>query len=497
MAKATAAKEKAEQERRQRERRAQNSDPERTLPHSLEAERAVLGAIILNNAAYERAGRYVNATRFYRDAHRRVYAALERLLDAPGGAVDLALLKEELVRTGDLDEVGGPSYLAALIDGVPRATNIDHYARIVKEKALLRDCVYLGNRIVTDAYCAEDPVDTIITQADQAIVALQHGAVSEPMRSFAQTVGELYDELEWRINHKGELTGITTGFIELNQKTFGWQAGDLIVVAARPSMGKTTFVMNSAFAGAETIRPDGSDRHVAVFSMEMRRKQWQMRTLSSLSGVDHTRLRSGYIRQEEGPTDEWPGLRSALARMEHAHVHIDDTAARTVWDVRAECRRLRSEHGLDLIVIDYVQLMPGTLERRGATRNEEITHISRSLKVLAGELSVPIVLLSQLKRTNNATPQLEDLRESGALEQDADIVFFLHRKDHRLGGPTKGIIAKQRDGETGTIMLSLSRETCLFTDALDLPAPTADEEAHDAEQAQKTKAIIKKRAHAR
>lgn len=462
---------------------------ERTLPHSLDAERAVLGAILLHNGTYDRAARHISAASFYRDAHRRIFASLARLIDRPSGAADLPLLRDDLARCGDLDECGGPAYLSALVDGLPRATNIEHYAAVVKDKALLRECIYLGNKITAAAYEGEEPAATVIAAADQAIVALQHGAKADQMRSLAASQGELLDDLEHRIKHKGELSGVTTGFQSLNEMTLGWQAGDLIVLAARPSIGKTSLVLNSAFAGAEALRPDGSRRHVAIFSLEMRRSQLEYRIVASLTNIDLSRLLGGYVRD-----NEWPKITEALERMHAADLYIDDTASRTVSDIRGTCRRLASEHRLDLVVIDYVQLMTGPRERKGTTRTEEIAHISRALKVLAGELAVPIILLSQLNRSaasrTDPRPQLSDLRDSGALEQDADIVLFLHRKHHRESGTTQAIIEKGRNIATGSVNLTICRETCLFTDGGDDPPPPSAEE-----QAESKKRAFVRRAH--
>lgn len=401
-------------ERRAKPKRAAE---EPVLPHSLESEAAVLGAILLSNAAYDRAVRHVTAASFYRVAHREIWTSIARLLERPGGAVDLALLKEDLGAHQQLDAVGGASYIAALVDGVPRSTNVEHYARIVQDKALLRACIAVGQQLVTDAYIGEDPASTLIMQADQAIVELQHGARTERMRSLASTQGDFLDHLQWHIDHKGELTGVETGFAGVNEMTLGWQPSDLIVVAARPSIGKSSFYLNTAFHAAESPRADGTLRRVALFSMEMRRQQLEARLLASLTNIDLSRIAGGYIRD-----DEWPKVTEALSRMRDADIHIDDTASRTVLDVRAECRRLKSDGGLDLVGIDYIQLMPGTLERRGATRNEEVTHISRTLKMLADDLSVPFLVLSQLNRASEGRsdprPRLSDLRESGCVAGD-------------------------------------------------------------------------------
>ena len=450
------------------------------LPHSLEAERSVLGAILIHNAAYEQVSALLKPADFYRDAHRRIYAGMVRLLERPGGCVDPVTLKDDLERVGDLEEVGGAVYIGALTDGVPRSTNVEHYAGIVRERALYRALIQAANKLLVRAYEAEEPATALLAAADRALVNLQRNAIGR-MRDLSGSSMDLLTDLEYRVAHRGELTGIDTGFKSINEITMGWQPGEMIVLAARPSIGKTTFVVNSAVAGARSARPDGRPRVVAIFSMEMRRQQLEYRVLSSLSGIPLSRLLGGFIL---GPS-EWEKLNGALAVMRGCCIHIDDTAGRTAWDIRSECRRLRVERGnLDLVVVDYIQLMPGTLDRRGATRNEEVTDISRRLKIMADELSVPVLVLSQLSRASEGRsdprPKLSDLRESGALEQDSDIVCFLHRKHHREGGLTNFIVEKQRNGPTGTVNLSLDRDVTLFTDAPDLvEAPPTEAEKTD------------------
>jgi replicative DNA helicase len=435
---------------------------ERTLPHNLEAERSVLGAILVHNDAYEAASHVVKADDFFRDAHRRIFTAIAHLVDELRVDVDFVTLKEELLRRGDLDEVGGPAYISSLADGVPRATNVRYYAGIVKEKATLRALIYAANKMLTDAYAAEDSAGDILARSDRAMLDVQNAHVSTRMSNVAESTTDLFKDFEHRVEHRGQLTGVDTGFASINELTFGWQPGDLIVVAARPSIGKTTFVMNTAVAGART------GKRVAFFSLEMRRRQLEYRVMSSLSGVACTRLLSGFVGSQD-----YPKISQAFETLSHLPVAIDDRARQTVQDIRGACRRLKAEGGLDLVVVDYVQLMPGTLQRKGATRNEELTDISRRMKVLADEIASPILMLSQLRRLEaRRRPQLEDLRESGALEQDSDIVAFLHRSDHRAGGPTEFILAKQRNGPTGSVKLLFERDTLTFTDA----GPDLDEE---------------------
>jgi len=457
-------------------------EAERTLPHSLDAEKAILGAVLLDARAFDRASQHIDGGDFFRDAHRRIWEAYARLLERPTGAVDLTLLRESLKTAGDLEEAGGPAYIAALVDGVPRGTNVEHYARIVKDKANLRACIAVGTRMVSDAYEAEAVAPAIVAQADHAIIDLQHDRSSH-LRALSVTSGAVLDRLAYRVAHKGEVTGVTTGFTSIDQDTMGWQAGDLIVIGARPSIGKTSFVLCAATAAAR------AGQRVLIFSMEMKHEQLEDRMLAAATNVDLSRLRSGHIRD-----DEWASISQAIGEMHGWPLSVDDAPSCTVADIRGGCRRQQAEAGLDLVIIDYIQLMPGSLERRGATRNEEITDISRRLKVLAGDLNVPIILLSQLKRTNDGRsdprPKIDDLRESGALEQDADIVAFLHRKDHRASGTTEFIIAKARNGPTASTYLTFTRELCLFVDGGEPPPPPTPEET----QEEKTRRAIRHRA---
>jgi replicative DNA helicase len=437
---------------------------ERPLPHNLDAERSVLGGILISNEAYTRVVGRLRPEDFYRDAHRRIYAALERLLERHGGSADFITLQDALVRANDLDTVGGPAYLAALTDGVPRATNVPHYAAIVRDKAQLRRVIRTADELLAAAYNDAEPADEILERADRDIVRLRHGAGPSRMRSIQAASSELIADLEWRADHRGELLGIDTGFASINELTNGWQPGDLVVVAARPSIGKTTWLMNSAEAAAR------SGKRVAIFSLEMRRKQLEYRLLSSIAGVDLSNVVSGYMSDAE-----WELVTKALTEVCSWPLYIDDTAARTVWDIRAECRRLQADGGLDLVIVDYVQLMAADKPSPSGNRNAEITDISRKLKIMADELSCPVLLASQLNRASelrsDPRPKLSDLRESGALEQDADTVCFLHRKHHRENGTTQFILEKQRNGPGGTVNLTVCREIVRFTDGGDDPEP--------------------------
>jgi replicative DNA helicase len=435
---------------------------ERTLPHNLEAERSVLGAILLHNDAFNIAAEVIDAGDFYRDAHRRIFDKMVKLAEQ-GDAIDLVTLKEVLGRSGDLDEVGGPAYIAALVDGVPRSTNVEHYAKIIKEKATLRNLIYASNKILATAYGAEEDADVILDQAEHAIFAIADDKVSDgfvSLRDLAQTSLDTIEKLHAR---KELITGVPTGFTDLDEMTSGLQSGDLIIVAARPSMGKTSLVMNIAqHVGTKT------DMTVGVFSLEMSKEQLFLRMLTAEARIDAHRLRGGFLGERD-----WGKLSQAIGTLSEARIFIDDTPSIGVLEMRAKCRRLSAQYGLHLIIIDYIQLMQG--RGRFENRTLELASISRSLKGLAKELSVPIVVLSQLSRApesrSDHRPQLSDLRESGALEQDADVVAFIYREEQYadknapppdVQGTAEIIIGKQRNGPTGVVKLAFIKEFTRF-----------------------------------
>lgn len=441
----------------------------RTLPHNLEAEKVLLGSLLVTPALLDRVVQIIRPKDFFRRGHQAIFTAMVKLGINGKSEADLTTLNAELERTGELDEVGGPAYISALTDGVPRSTNAPYYAAIVKEKALLRQLIYVGNDILVDAYDAEQPVETIISKADKAIVDLQKGVTSDRLLDVRETSAALYAALEHHVAHKGELAGVETGFASINELTDGWTSGDMIVLAARPSIGKTAFVLNTAVAGAR------AGKHVAIFSLEMRRRQLEYRLLAQLSGVEVTRIRKGYL----GDTD-LERVGAAMSDLNTLPLWIDDRGSQTVWDIRAACRRLRAEVGLDLVVIDYIQLMAGDGERRETNRQQELATISRRLKILADEISAPLIVLSQLSRAaesrQNKRPQLSDLRDTGALEQDADLVCFLHRNSHKESGTTNFILEKQRNGPTGTVNITFDKEKQQFVDGgEDLEQPPATE----------------------
>src|SRR5215510_10748032 len=406
--------------------------PERTLPHNLEAEKSVLGAILIHNDAFNHAAELIDSRDFFRDAHRRIFDRMVALSER-NDAIDLVTLKDELQRAGELEEVGGPAYIASLADGVPRSANVEHYARIVKEKATLRNVIHAANRILADAYQAEEDADLILDGAEKAIFEIAEDRIREgfvPLRDLVQSSFATIEKLQ---HHKGLVTGVPTGFVDLDEMTSSLQPSDLVLVAARPSMGKTSFVLNIAqHIGINT------DMTVGFFSLEMSKEQLFMRMLTE------------------------------------ARVFIDDTASIGVLEMRAKARRLQAEHGLHLLIIDYIQLMQG--RGRFESRQAELASISRSLKGLAKELKIPIIALSQLSRApetrSDHRPQLSDLRESGALEQDADVVMFIYREEQyrdadgqpnqEAEGTAEIIIGKQRNGPVGTVKLAFIKEHTRF-----------------------------------
>lgn len=434
---------------------------ERTLPHNLEAEKCVLGAILIQNEAFNQAAEVIDAQDFFRDAHRRIFDTMVGLSER-SQAIDFVTLKDELMRSGDLDEVGGPAYVASLVDGVPRSANVEYYARIVKEKATLRRLIHSANRIVSEAYDAEEDADMILDGAEKAIFEIADDRIREgfvPLRELVQSSFATIEKLQ---EHRGLVTGVPTGFADLDEMTSGLQPADLVIVAARPAMGKTSFILNVAqHVGVR------AGMTVGVFSLEMSKEQLFLRMLTSEARINAHRFRGGFLSETD-----YGKLSQALGTLAEARVFIDDAASIGVLEMRAKARRLKAEHGLHLLVVDYIQLMQG--RGRFDNRQQELASISRSLKGLAKELGVPIVALSQLSRAPEARadrrPQLSDLRESGALEQDADVVLFIYRAEMYDKDETKPedegvaeiIVGKQRNGPTGSIRLTFIKEYTRF-----------------------------------
>ncbi|MBP9593062.1 MAG: replicative DNA helicase [Steroidobacteraceae bacterium] len=438
---------------RKRVRAVPETDALRVPPHSVEAEQAVLGGLLLDNSTWDAIADRLHAEDFYRRDHQQIFAAIAELSrrNEPSDAVTLA---EFLAAKGQGEETGGLAYLAGLARDTPTAANIRAYADIVRERSLLRQLIRVSGEIAASAYESEGrTAKELVDGAEQLVFAIaeQGRRTTSGFVPLREVLGATIDRLDMLHQSQGQLTGVSTGYADLDRMTAGLQPGDLIIVAGRPSMGKTTLALNIAENAAIA-----ASTAVAVFSMEMSREQLSMRMISSLGRVDQSHLRTGNFGDED-----WARINSAIAQMKSAPIYIDDSAALTPTEVRARARRLTREQPLGLIVIDYLQLMqvPGTKENRAT----EISEISRSLKALAKELKVPVIALSQLNRSveqrTDKKPVMSDLRESGALEQDADLIMMIYREEvYEPDTPRKGIadiiIAKQRNGPTGEVHLT-------------------------------------------
>ena len=418
----------------------------------------MLGAVLVDNQAFNSAAEVLTRDDFYREAHRRIFEAMAALSEK-SQPIDTVTLADELHRTQSLEAVGGAAYIASLVDGLPRITNVEQWSRIIKEKAVLRNLIHASGRIVQSCYEAEDEAAAILDRAEQAIFQIAERRLRTGFQPIRDIVKESFRTIDQLSQSKELVTGIPTGFVDIDEKTSGLQKGDLIIVAARPAMGKTTLCLNIA---QHASRFTGET--VGIFSLEMSKEQLVLRMLCSEARVDAHRLRTGNLQEKD-----WARLAKAYADLSSSRIFIDDSATITPLEMRAKCRRLKAEHGLALIVVDYIQLCsaPG----RSENRQQEIASISRSLKGLAKELSVPVVALSQLSRAPEARtekrPQLSDLRESGALEQDADVVMFIYREEEykptdENRGIAEVIIGKQRNGPTGTVKLAFIKEFTRF-----------------------------------
>ncbi len=438
-----------------------DSDPSsyKIPPQNLEAEQSILGSVLLENSAINSVLEVMSKDDFYSEAHRKIFNVMVELSEK-NEPVDIITLSNALKDRKLLDSIGGTAYLASLVDNVPSAANVANYARIAKEKAILRGLIASATDIITSCYETGTDVDQVLDQAENSIFEIAENKVRPSFHPIREIVKESFRSIEGLYARKELITGVPTGFEKIDDLTSGLQQSDLIIIAGRPSMGKTAFALNIAqFAALEAQTP------VAVFSLEMSKEQLVFRLLASEAKVDSQRLRKGFL----GETD-WPKLTAAAGRLSEAPLFIDDTPAITVLEMKAKSRRLKADAGLGLIVVDYIQLMRGGNYRE--SREQEISEISRSLKALAKELKVPVIALSQLNRKvedrTNRRPQMADLRESGAIEQDADVIAFIYRdevynksEDNPEKGTAEIIIGKQRNGPTGTVKLAfLEKFTC-------------------------------------
>ena len=428
---------------------------DRIPPQNIEAEQAVLGAIFLEPSSLTVTSEILIPEDFYRSSHQKIFNVMLKLNDE-GKAVDLITVTEELAATKNLEEVGGVTYLSELAGSVPTAANIEYYARIVEEKSLLRRLIRTATNIAQEGYSREDEVAELLDEAEKDIMKVAQRKNSGSFQNIKDVLVRTYDNIEELANRKGDVTGIPTGFAELDRMTAGFQRNDLIIVAARPSVGKTAFALNIAQNVATK-----TDETVAIFSLEMGAEQLVMRMICAEGNINAQNLRTGALTDED-----WRKLTMAMGSLSNAGIYIDDTPGVRIGDIRAKCRRLKQEHGLGMILIDYLQLIQGN-GRSGENRQQEVSEISRSLKALARELEVPVIALSQLSRgveqRQDKRPMMSDIRESGSIEQDADIVAFLYRDDYydkesENKNIIEIIIAKQRNGPVGTVSLAFVKE---------------------------------------
>ena len=432
----------------------------RVLPHSLEAEQSVIGSMLMDREAIITASEIVTADDFYQHQYGVMYESMVELFNE-GKPVDLVTLQNRLKEKDVPPEVSSLEFVRDIITTVPTSANVKYYATIVKEKAVLRRLIRVNEEIANDCYLGRDPLETILADTEKKIFDLLQSRSSGDFVPIRQVALNVLENIEKASKTKETVTGVPTGFIDLDYKTSGFQPSDFILIAARPSMGKTAFVLNIAQYMAFK-----KDKAVAIFSLEMSREQLMNRLLSMESKVDSQHLRTGNLKD-----DEWSKLIESAGMIGESRLMIDDTPGISIGEMRSKCRKYKLEHGLDIIIIDYLQLMSGSKKGGNDNRQQEISEISRSLKALAREINAPVIALSQLSRAcetrTDHRPMLSDLRESGAIEQDADVVMFLYRddyynKDTDTPNIAEVIIAKQRNGPIGTVNLLWQPEFTKF-----------------------------------
>ncbi len=434
------------------------SSIDKITPQNLDAEMAVLGSMILDDEAIATAVEKLDRNFFYKDSHQKIFQAISDLY-ALNKAVDLITLTDALKRDGVIDSVGGASYLTALANAVPSAANIGHYVNIVREKSILRTLINNGTKIISLCYESDGNIDEVVDNAERLIFEISERRTQGSYQHIKEIVSDSIETIDTLYRKKAHVTGIPTGYIDFDIKTAGLQNSDLIVVAGRPSMGKSAFALGMVeHAGIVEKIP------TAVFSLEMSKEQLAQRMLCAHAKVDAQKVRTGYLA-----TSDWPRLTAAAGKISEAPIFIDDSPAISVMELRAKARRLKAQQDIKLIILDYMQLMRGSSSVE--SRQQEISEISRSLKALARELRLPIVAISQLSRAvesrNDHRPQLSDLRESGAIEQDADVVVLLLREEYynptsENQGIAEVIIAKQRNGPVGSLKLAFIKEHTRF-----------------------------------
>lgn len=432
---------------------------DRVPPHNIEAEESLLGAMMISKDAVLTASEIVDMDDFYRDSNREVYRAITNLY-SQGEPVDPVTVAEELKKMGSLEKVGGKVFIHSLVSNVPIAANARYYATIVNNNALLRRLINAATRIATMGYEVPSDIESTIDKAEQLIFDVSKQRHKSKPSSLKELLAETFEQIEKLYDSKSYMTGLPTGYIEFDKKTAGLQPSDLIVVAARPAMGKTSFVLGIAQHVALVEK-----KALAIFSLEMSKQQLTQRLMCSEARIDASRLRSGTLRDED-----WPKLSRAVGRLAEAQIFIDDTASITLLELRAKIRRLMARQELSLIIVDYLQLMQAGVNYEN--RQQEISDISRSLKILGRELNIPVIAVSQLSRAveqrTNKRPMLADLRESGAIEQDADLVVFIYRdevynEDTEDRGIAEVIIGKHRNGPTGMVKMAFLEQYTKFT----------------------------------